>query len=103
MSTMDFGDAIKALKAGKRIAREGWNGKGMWLCMGEGRRVTPEQLWNVHTNRFAVEKAARALTSDGVTTQVCPYIVMKTAADEIQMGWNVSQADMLAEDWTVLD
>jgi hypothetical protein len=30
---MDFSQALIELKAGKRIAREGWNGKGMWLAM----------------------------------------------------------------------
>ncbi len=30
---MDFGEALKALKAGKKISRKGWNGKGMWLCL----------------------------------------------------------------------
>ena len=30
---MDFGEAIRALKAGERVARSGWNGKGMWLSL----------------------------------------------------------------------
>ena len=30
---MDFGDAIRALKSGERVQREGWNGKNMWLAM----------------------------------------------------------------------
>ena len=25
-----FGEAIEALKEGKRVSREGWNGKNMW-------------------------------------------------------------------------
>lgn len=28
---LDFGAAIKALKDGKKVCREGWNGKGMYL------------------------------------------------------------------------
>ena len=31
MDRMTFGDALVALKAGRRVARESWNGKGMWL------------------------------------------------------------------------
>lgn len=27
----NFGQAIEALKQGKRVAREGWNSKGMYL------------------------------------------------------------------------
>ena len=37
--TMDFGDAIRALKQGSRVAREGWNGKGMWLSYGSSPRL----------------------------------------------------------------
>ena len=33
---MSFGLAIEALKAGKRVARAGWNGKGMWLSLSCG-------------------------------------------------------------------
>ena len=33
---MDFGKAIEALKAGKKVAREGWNGKGMFLFLVPG-------------------------------------------------------------------
>jgi hypothetical protein len=29
---MDFGEALKELKNGKKVAREGWNGKGMWIA-----------------------------------------------------------------------
>ena len=28
---VSFSDALIALKAGKKIAREGWNGKGLWV------------------------------------------------------------------------
>ena len=28
---LSFGDALKALKAGQRVARAGWNGKGMFV------------------------------------------------------------------------
>ena len=35
-SAMTFGDAITALKAGKKVARAGWNGKGMFLFLVQG-------------------------------------------------------------------
>ena len=28
---MNFGQAIEKLKEGKKVARKGWNGKGMWI------------------------------------------------------------------------
>jgi hypothetical protein len=93
--TMDFGDALKALKNGKRIARAGWNGKGMWLCLGQGHAgLEAEKFWNPHTRAFAEQ--------NGGTAPVLPYIIMKTAAGEILMGWLASQTDMLAEDWQIL-
>ena len=100
---VDFGDAIRAMKAGKRVAREGWNGKGMWLCLGEGRNIWPDDFWNEHTRKYAHEKANRTPAGGDVTTTVLPYIIMKTATGEILMGWLASQTDMLAEDWTILE
>ena len=78
MDTMDFGDALAALKAGSRVAREGWNGKGMWLHL-----VTPDN-------------------SIPLGYPIQPYIAMKTADDKMQPGWLASQADMLAEDWVLV-
>ncbi|MCE5169423.1 DUF2829 domain-containing protein [Paenibacillus profundus] len=70
---MNFGQAIELLKDRKRVARAGWNGKGMYLglCEGGGWR-------------------------DSHRTQ--DFIYMKTANDTI-VPWLASQTDMLAEDW----
>ena len=37
---MDFGEAIKALKEGKKVARKGWNGNGMYLYLADGELLT---------------------------------------------------------------
>ena len=76
---MNFGEAIAALKAGKKVAREGWNGKGMWLVL---------------------IRAGNAM-SHGFEMQDC--IGMKTATNVMQPGWLASQNDMLAEDWMVVE
>ena len=94
---MDFGDAIRALKDGKRVAREGWNGKGMWLalsCPGGPRKVRDDKFWSPHNSQFARDRGGEAT--------VLPSITMKTADDCILMGWLASQTDMLAEDWRVV-
>ena len=92
---LTFGQAIEAMKAGQRVARAGWNGKGMWVALGQGNPANPaENFWNPHTRAFA--------ESNGGTAPVLPYILMKTATGEILMGWLASQTDILAEDWTVL-
>lgn len=92
----NFGHAIEALKQGKRVARQGWNGKGMWLALSVGTDALPaEKFWNPHNKQFATE--------NGGTAEVLSVITMKTADNKILMGWLASQTDMLAEDWTILD
>jgi hypothetical protein len=97
---MDFGQALQALKAGKKVARNGWNGKGMWLslsCDGD-REVPAEQFWSPHNAAFARE--------NGGTATVLPCITMKTTNASgrvaILMGWLASQTDMLSEDWVIV-
>ena len=82
---MPFGDALKALKAGQRVARAGWNGKGMWLWI-------PEPLDEFCTKVFACGDAA---------FEAAPWIGMKTADNKF-VPWLASQTDVLAEDWDVL-
>jgi hypothetical protein len=94
---MDFGDAIKALKAGQRVARAGWNGKGMWLALScNGSREVPAAAFWAPPNREYAE------TQPNGTAVVLPSITMKTATGEILMGWLASQTDMLAEDWELV-
>ena len=69
---MNFGSALAALKLGNTVAREGWNGKGMWL--GYMARRDPMTL---------------------------PYIYMSTAQGDL-VPWLASQTDMLAEDWEIV-
>lgn len=93
---MDFGDAIRALKQGKRVARFGWNGKGMWLalsCNGT-REVSAANFWSPQNRAFAEDNGGAATVLSSIT--------MKTATDEILMGWLASQTDMLAEDWEIV-
>jgi hypothetical protein len=92
---MDFGDAIRALKNGHRVARTGWNGKGMWLAYSPGSANLPaEKFWAVQNRKYAEEHGP---------TNVLPCITMKTAGNDILMGWLASQTDMLSEDWEILE
>lgn len=75
-----FGQAIHYLKGGRKVARQGWNGKGMWL---------------VHVS------AAAWSANVGVSAKL-PFIAMKTADDRI-VPWLASQTDMLAADWVLVD
>ena len=93
---MNFGQAIEALKSGGKVARDGWNGKGMFLVYVPGTPDCPLRAGTPYA----------AALCDGGTGQthvsINPHIDMMTATGEMQPGWLASQTDMLAEDWTVV-
>lgn len=89
---LNFGEAIEVLKQGKKVAREGWNGKGMYIVLMDGYPSTT-------ANAMTREKHN---LPEGSTVTVNPYIVMKTATGELQPGWLASQTDMLADDWQII-
>ena len=94
---MTFGMAVEAMKRGAKVARKGWNGKGMWLCVPlcDGPKEIPATgIWGKANAEYA-EK-------NGGTVKVMPYVTMKTADGAIVMGWLASQTDMLAEDWEIV-
>jgi len=93
---LTFGDALFFLKQGKKVARKGWNGKGMWICLGKGNpSLHAGAFWNEHTRIFAEQK--------GGSAEVLPYIIFKTADNKILMGWLASQTDMLCDDWCIVE
>lgn len=93
---LTFGDALFFLKQGKKVARKGWNGKGMWICLGKGHpHLDSESFWNEHTRDFA--------RNNGGFAEVLPYILFKTADGKILMGWLASQTDMLCDDWCIVE
>lgn len=94
---LTFGLALEALKKGMRVARAGWNGKGMWLALScdGSRRIPYQSFWSTHNAQHAKEQGGYAT--------VLPSITMKTATGEILMGWLASQTDMLAEDWVIVE
>lgn len=91
-NTMQFGAALALAKIGHRIAREGWNGKGMFVAY-MPPVVIPAEKVNERTRRFVPEG----------DLNVGGYFVLKTAQGMWQPGWLASQNDMLANDWIDLD
>lgn len=83
---MNFGEAIRAMKDGKMVRRAGWNGKGMHIYLED-----------------AFSFPIRAGVYRGQERQYAPVIVMYTAQGVHQPGWLASQADMLADDWNMVD
>lgn len=87
MMKMSFELALIALKKGMKVAREGWNGKGMFLY------YVPENSYPAVT-----EIAKREF---GEMVEYGAYIAMKTAQGNV-VPWICSQTDMLAEDWILV-
>ena len=86
---MTFGLAVEAMKKGKKVARKGWNGKGMFIFLA--------------TNINFETKADLSSCSHLSGELTLPSIVMKTADDRFVIGWLASQTDMLAEDWYIIE
>lgn len=96
---MNFGEAIENLKAGNKVAREGWNGKGMWLVLMPALYLPP---YNSQEPGAKVNDRTAKHIGEDAPLDCQPYIVMWTAQQKWQPGWLASQADMLAEDWVVV-
>lgn len=82
-ATFSFGDAIKYMKRGLKVARKGWNGKKQYIQLASGISYKTAEGEIVNCEHDAIgNKAVAFVGTSGV-----------------QMGWLASQADMLAEDW----
>jgi hypothetical protein len=95
MEPRDFGWAIRQLKAGKRVARSGWNGKGMYLWLLPAASVKAEWCKEPHLKALA--------EANGGEIEALGSIRMMTADRKILTGWLASQTDMLSEDWELLE
>jgi hypothetical protein len=86
---MSFGGAVEALKAGKRVAREGWNGKGMYLFL-------------VNGSTFKVDREPLlSILGEGTSVDYHAHIDMKTAQGYV-VPWLASQVDILSRDWVIV-
>ena len=80
---MNFGEALQALKAGKKAARKGWNGKGIYIEMqfpDEHSKMTLPYIY---------------IVTNGLVTD-------NSYAPKGVVPWLASQTDMLAEDWIIV-
>ena len=83
---MSFGVAIELLKKGVKVAREGWNGKKQYIQLATDISYTFEDEVINCDHEAIGNKAIAFVGTSGV-----------------QMGWLASQADMLAEDWVIVE
>ena len=83
--TMDFGQAIKLLKDGKKVARQGWNGKNQYIELATNISYKNAEGKTINAEHEAIGNKAIAFVG----------------TSGVQLGWLASQADMLAEDWII--
>ena len=87
---MSFSAALISLKAGEKVAREGWNGKGMFIFLVPG-------------SNFQVNRAPLlGIYPEGTPIDYRPHIDMKTANGEV-VPWVASQSDLIEEDWMIVN
>lgn len=85
-ATFSFGEAIKYVKRGLKVARKGWNGKKQYIQLATGISYTFEGNVINCEHESIGNKAIAFVGTSGV-----------------QMGWLALQADMLAEDWVFVE
>ena len=83
---MNFGEAIIAMRKGKKLQRKGWNGKGQYIELAK--------------NISYLNTAGEIINCNHENIGNCAIAFVGTAG--VQMGWLASQADMLADDWQIV-
>jgi len=84
---MNFGEAIIQLKLGKKLARKGWNGKTQYIELATSISYVNSRNEVVNCEHDAIGNKAIAFVG----------------TSGVQIGWLASQADMLAEDWVIVE
>ena len=96
---MNFGQALEAIKDGKTVQRQGWNGKGMFIYLNKGSASTAftreETVEGIRGDLFE-------LGAEGTITRL-PNLNMRAATGSTVTGWLASQTDLLAEDWQIIE
>jgi hypothetical protein len=109
IDAMDFGHAIKAMRHGHRVARRGWNGKGMFIWIEKGS--IDGEYYGFPTGQNPIENHPSSMNGvsfglfecgDSGTTVRMPRVDMRAADGSVVTGWLASQTDMLASDWQIV-
>lgn len=97
MKNLTFSEALEALKDGKRIAREGWNGKNMYVYKSGGGTFSMETAdMNPKVKEDLIKRGLKEVT-------FLDHVNMVSATTDIVVGWLASQTDMLSNDWQILE
>lgn len=100
-TNLKFGQALEAVKQGKAISRENWNGKNMCVYLNNGSHDFGND--ELASNKIEGIRVGLFQGGDTGTVTRLPNLNMKTATGSTVTGWLASQTDLLAEDWCILD
>lgn len=84
---MDFGKVIELLKKGKKLQRKGWNGKNQYIELATNISYKNNKCEIINVQHENIGNRAIAFVG----------------TSGVQLGWLASQADMLAEDWKIVE
>lgn len=113
MECISFGAALEVAKSGGRIARHGWNGKGMFVFMRPADELhidmvidkvksLPQSVKDFYLQDVTGENGQRLEADGNDKVKFTAYLCLKAADGTIVNGWLASQSDMLSNDWLVL-
>jgi hypothetical protein len=100
IKNQNFGQAIEALKQGKRVTRENWNGKGMFIFMQVPSEISEEIIPKMQSLQKSVKDEFAKRDIGGIRYKNQLVIVYP---DNTIFGWVASPSDVLEEDWIILD
>lgn len=105
ITAMNFGHALQAMKDGHKVARAGWNGKGMWIALTPGSTLPAHMAKYGHAATHRAVEIRRDVESGAPSYEIelLPHIDMRTADGALCVGWLASQTDMLADDWQIVE
>lgn len=105
MEKLSFGEALNALESGRLVAREGWNGKKMFIFQRPVDYISVDMLINrIKSLPESVKEWYNKEMGNNpdLSIMFTPYLCMKAADNSIVNGWLASQTDMTAKDWYIL-
>lgn len=99
MDKLNFGQAIEAAKEGKMIAREGWNGKGMFVF----KQIPADIGLDIIPKMQSVPDSVKAkMVRDGVTLKYTNQMALVQPDGRVD-SWVASSSDTFAEDWMIVE
>lgn len=101
---MKFGEAIEELKAGKKLTRSGWNGKGMFIFMQIPSEIKKDIVPKMQSlPQLVKDTFEKTFATEQIDAIYYANQVAIVGLSNLIQGWTPSIADCFAEDWQVVE